>query len=262
MEAGKLLLEAAKESAEQMAPPLRTKKLYVMAALEIAAFKERSLRAEVGQGTATSRATRLATRAGQTLQGATRGAGNATQQTLAGLMKMDGAELAMREVGSAWDGALAYHFWLMAHRALYEANFEAAMLAAAVAQRVEGLLGTREVNSVLALSAFYAGYLRQCSRAFTRLQLLEGGRGKEAEALTELAFAVFSRQKPEDPSDGFDVDALREADVRSAVCIASAEPLDGRPTVRCRTCGHSMLSEYAMGHVACPLCHSRTDVPT
>lgn len=94
MEAAKLLLEAARESVTSMAPPLRIKKLYVLAALEVDAFKERSLRAEVGGvAGATSRATRLATRAGQTLQGEATRAGNATQQTLAGLMKMDASEV-------------------------------------------------------------------------------------------------------------------------------------------------------------------------
>ena len=95
LEAAKLLLEVAREAGERGAPPLRMKKLHVLAALEVEAFKRRSLAAEVGGAAAgvTSRATRLATRAGQTMVGAGARGGNATQQTLAGLMKADASEV-------------------------------------------------------------------------------------------------------------------------------------------------------------------------
>ena len=98
-------------------------------------------------------------------------------------------------MGSAWDGALAWHFWLMALRGIYEGDFEGGMRAAIHLVKFESALGAREVHSVLALTSFYAGYMGECSRAFTRLQLMGGGKGAEAEALTELAFAIFTQHQ-------------------------------------------------------------------
>lgn len=48
----------------------------------------------------------------------------------AGLVELDAAGAAGSGAGpavSAWHGALAYHFWLLAHRQLYAGNTDAAM---------------------------------------------------------------------------------------------------------------------------------------
>jgi WD repeat-containing protein 35 len=297
-EAAKLLLGVAKESATSAAgvhAPLRTKKLYVLAALEMEQAKRRALVADVGVsagagggggttalGTGVpvaNRATRLATRAGQTLAGSQQVGGRqhttaaATQQTLAGLMKMDATDMSLREAGvGAWQGALAYHFWLLAHRGVYEGTdvtrgFEPAMYAALQAARYEDILGVKETSSVLVLTSYYAGYLGVCSRALTRLQLLEGLTEAEQQHYRDLAFALFTQQAPEDPPGSPRMEELASRDVLTGVCVASGEPLPtlstkGETTVdatlvaKCKTCGFSSLKRYVVGRLACPLCHA------
>jgi K+-sensing histidine kinase KdpD len=99
-EAAKLLVDTATKLAQQRAPPLQIKKLYVLAALEVEAFKRKALAGAGGDG-ATAAATLLGTSAGLTAAtaagppGTTRGAGRtagtvvpaqtaAAAQTLAG----------------------------------------------------------------------------------------------------------------------------------------------------------------------------------
>jgi hypothetical protein len=99
-EAAKLLVDTATKLAQQRAPPLQIKKLYVLAALEVEAFKRKALAGAGGDG-ATAAATPLGTAAGLTAAtaagppGTTRGPGRtagtvvpaqtaAAAQTLAG----------------------------------------------------------------------------------------------------------------------------------------------------------------------------------
>jgi hypothetical protein len=68
-EAAKLLVDTALKLAQQRAPPLQIKKLYVLAALEVEAFKRKAL-AGAGTNGATAAATLLGTGAGVTAAGA------------------------------------------------------------------------------------------------------------------------------------------------------------------------------------------------
>lgn len=74
-EAAKLLVDTAAQLAAQKAPPLQIKKLYVLAALEVEAFRKKAL-AVAGSNGATAAATLLGTGAS-----ATRGAGRTVAAT-------------------------------------------------------------------------------------------------------------------------------------------------------------------------------------
>jgi WD repeat-containing protein 35 len=96
--------------------------------------------------------------------------------TLAGLMTLDASALSGGAgadgvlEGGSWHGAEAYHFWLLAHRQLYQANVDGAMRTALHLRSYEDVLAPAEVYSFLALAAFYNQYYGQCSKV--------GGPGK------------------------------------------------------------------------------------
>ncbi len=81
MEAARLLGQLATEASSSRAPPLRLKKLHVLAALEVEAFRARSLEAGDLQATLTGRPTVAGTGSGAK---ATKAAHTQAAQTLAG----------------------------------------------------------------------------------------------------------------------------------------------------------------------------------
>jgi len=69
-----------------------------------------------------------------------------------------------RAFDSAWRGAEAYHFWLLAHRQLYSGQVEAALRTALTLRSYEDILEATEVWSFLALAAFYSRFYGTCSK--------------------------------------------------------------------------------------------------
>lgn len=84
-------------------------------------------------------------------------------------MTLESAVSGEAGVDSAWRGAEAYHFWLLAHRQLYAGNVDLAMRTALHLREYEDLLDPVEIYSFLALAAFYNQFFGQCSKV--------GGRG-------------------------------------------------------------------------------------
>jgi WD repeat-containing protein 35 len=59
-------------------------------------------------------------------------------------------------------------------------------------------LSTKEVYSIVAIACFFNQCFRQCSKAFVKLERLEGLTEKEREAYENLAIQLFSRNPPQD----------------------------------------------------------------
>ena len=110
--------------------------------------------------------------------------------------------------------------------------------------------------SVLALAAYFAGFMGVCSRAVSRLESMSGLSAKERDNFRNFAFAIFSKNKTEDPP-GVNAEALRTADVMTQVCIASGELLSSGEAVKCATCGFSSLAKHIASRICCPLCHAQ-----
>lgn len=86
-----------------------------------------------------------------------------------GLMTLESAAMS-GDVGvdSAWRGAEAYHFWLLAHRQLYSGQVDLAMRTALHLREYEDMLDPVEIYSFLALAAFYNQFFGQCSKVAAR----------------------------------------------------------------------------------------------
>jgi WD repeat-containing protein 35 len=182
-DAAKLLVQLANQAAKSKVQPLRCKKLYTMAAIEVDRFKARML-----------------DQAG--------GVQQSTMQTLASLMTHD---LALSGAGGpgnegledAWHGAEGYHFFLLAQRQLYAGQVEFAMKSALRLTEYEDILESRDIYSIVALASFYNKYYGQCSRAFIKLEGLTVGEGKdqvskeELERYKQLALSIFTKYPPQ-----------------------------------------------------------------
>ncbi|KAF8068393.1 Wdr35 [Scenedesmus sp. PABB004] len=302
-EAAKLLVDMAQQLASQRAPPLAIKKLYVLAALEVEAFKCKALAGAGGDG-ASAAATLLgapgATTRGGPPGATTRGgppgaptrgghavatagaappatATAAAAHTLAGLMTLEAAAAGgeMRGLDGAWRGAEAYHFWLLAHRQLYDGQVDAALRTALRLRAYDDLLGAADVWAFLALVGFYARFYGTCSKAFVKLESLPGLPREAREAYADLAMSIFTAHPPADPASlaegrdaGGGAAAGREARAqhegllddlasdKDQVCVASGKAVRDAPAVRCRTCKHAAIVTELAGQRACPLCHS------
>ena len=231
MESARLLQGLAKEATERGAEPLRCKKLYVLAALEIEAFRQRTVGVAMVDASAAA-------------------------ATLDGLMQHEaavvGGEVATQ---GAWRGAEAYHLWLLAHRQMYSGDAEAALQTALQLGDYEDILPARDLWSFVALAAVCCKHYGCASRAFIKLESLPGEAERVLEAARETALRVFTRFPPHDPK-GSRLGLPPEGELQSSVCMISGRPVALGDATTCRTCKHVMLNAEMAGRVACPLCHA------
>ncbi|KAG2494620.1 hypothetical protein HYH03_007139 [Edaphochlamys debaryana] len=273
MEAARLLQDLAKKCAAQKVHPMRVKKLYVLAALEIEKFKKRTL--EVS-GEAKGAAALLGGGPSATTSTATMAATAA--QTLAGLMTLEHVVAGESGVDSAWRGAEAYHFWLLAHRQLYGGNVDLAMRTALHLREYEDLLDPLEIYSFLALAAFYNQFFGQCSKAFIKLESMPSIPTDKRESFADLAMSIFLKHPPADPrklretaekkapavATGSSLDALLEdlSAGRDQICVASGRIVRDGNVLRCKCCKHLSITHELHGGTNCPLCHTPLPMPT
>lgn len=103
-EAARLLVDTALQLAQQRAPPLQIKKLYVLAALEIEAFKKKAM-AGAGSNGATAAATMLGTAGAVTTAGppgTTRAAGRGATTKMPAQTATAAQTLAGRNISQAF----------------------------------------------------------------------------------------------------------------------------------------------------------------
>merc|ERR1712167_464821 len=110
-DAAKLLCTLAEESVKNKGNYIQAKKLFVLAGLELERFKNETLNMST-----------------MTMTGAT--AAETTAATLDTLMTLDTAVGSSKVLDARWKGAEAIHFYLLAHRQLYDGNVDGAMITA------------------------------------------------------------------------------------------------------------------------------------
>jgi len=244
-DAAKLLSKLGEDEGTARVHPLRAKKLFVMAALEVERMRKRMM-------------------ANTTAPDATRTAA----QTLDSLMTQDTATGGDKWLDSSWRGAEAYHFLLLCQRQLYGAQPLEAMRTALRLREYETILPPAEIYALVALTAFYSKYYGQCSKAFIRLQAMKELPAHKKGAIDKLALAIFTRYSPQDPAtrrytchacNG----AIRDFDTRCGQC-GTAYPactFSGRPILdtaeagHCKACKRRFIKSEARQKRNCALCH-------
>jgi len=243
-DAARLLSKIGAEVGSSRMNPLRAKKLFVMAALEIERMRKKMLSSQAPEG----------------------GTQNAAQ-TLDSLVNQDQATGGDKWLDSAWRGAEAYHFLLLAQRQLYSGYPAEAMRTALRLKEYDGVLTPEEIYSLIALTAFYSKFYGQCSKAFVKLQALELPEIKKAE-VNKLALAIFTRYAPADPttrradcpncgSRCQDWDAhCGDCGSHFPACVISGKSLlEPHLTIMCRSCKHRFYEAEVRGLRNCALCH-------
>nr|XP_012150631.1 PREDICTED: WD repeat-containing protein 35 isoform X2 [Megachile rotundata] len=238
LEAAKLLFQLAEEQAKSRTNPLRTKKIYVLAALLI----EDHI--------------------------------NITPATKGGrsniVMGLTENNEDTRVIENAWRGAEAYHFLLLAHRQIYSGNFDAAMKTALRLREYEDILQPEDIYCLLALSSAVNHAFAVCSKAFIKLESLEIISESAREEYEDLAVDIFTKHSPKDVRNSKAECANCETlipdwcvacpncSTRFPPCIISGKPLmDLGNAWICTVCRHHVATERDVVNInACPLCHS------
>ena len=174
-EVASLLTQLAKTSAAGKVCPLRVKKLYVLAALEVTKFRQKALTADI------STATRGTSAHEQT----------AAAQTLDGLMTLDQVASENAATEGSWRGAEAYHFWLLAHRQLYDGQFEYARRTSLILQDFEDLLDPIDIYCFIAIACYYSRHYGRCSKAFMKLESFPEMSREKLDSYSDLATSFF-----------------------------------------------------------------------
>jgi len=245
-DAAKLLSKLGEEEGASRVNPLRAKKLFVMAALEVERMRNRMM-------------------ANTTAPDATRTAA----QTLESLMTQDTATGHEKSLDSSWKGAEAYHFLLLCQRQLYSGFVTESLRTALRLREYETVLPPAEIYALIALTAFYAKYYGQCSKAFIRLQAMKELPAHKKAAIDKLALGIFTRYSPQDPATrryscpqchsnikDFDTRCPSTGTVYPA-CIFSGKPiLDSGEAAQCKKCKRRFLKSEARNKRNCALCHT------
>lgn len=238
LEAAKLLMKLAEEQAKGRTNPLRVKKTFVLAALLI---EDHINSTPIAKGTRSNIIMGLA---------------ESNEDT--------------RVIETAWRGAEAYHFLLLAHKQLYEGNYDAAMKTSLRLREYEDFLETEDIYCLLALSSCLNQAFATCSKAFIKLEALEKISDTKREEYEELALNIFMEHNPKDTKNSKAECVSCESLIpdwcvscpncmtRFPACVVSGKPImDSSTSWACTVCKHHSASERDVVNIrACPLCHS------
>lgn len=246
-EAAKILNKIASDLGKTQANPLTMKKIYVMAALEVDSYKKRVIESQIT------------------------GTGN-TVRTLDSLITSDINTMSDKALDNPWRGAEAYHFYLLAQKQLYEGDYQSALKTSLRLAEYENILETKDIYSLIALSAFFSGYFKECSKAFVKLENLPGQSEEERILYEDLAVSIFLKHPPRDPKANMvkcpgknctnsvadTVTNCSDCGSNFPACMVSGRPIMEKTYVQCMNCKHKAIeSELQRLRVkTCPLCHS------
>ncbi|KAI8851579.1 hypothetical protein BC829DRAFT_431088 [Chytridium lagenaria] len=164
-----ILLE--KEASKAGKNPLKLKKLYVLAALEVERYHQLNKVKELVQ-----------------------------ISPLEGLLAEDRKNNDdTKFLDNVWRGAEAYHYYLLAQRQFYAGNASAAMKTASHLVNYDDILDPKVTNALLALVSFHNNCFHTCSTAFIKLETLPKSTEAEKETFENLALNIFTKYPPQDP---------------------------------------------------------------
>lgn len=136
-------------------------------------------------------------------------------------------------------------------------------------------LSTKEVYSIVAIACLFNECYRDCSKAFVKLERLEGLSNEEREKYENLAFQLFSRHPPQNRKQSeincpksdcnaiiteYDINC-KECGSHFSPCIASGSSILLKDYVTCKTCKHKSKGDSikALKLRHCTLCHGKID---
>ena len=195
------------------------------------------------------------------------------KNTLTSLLREDESLIAaaaiFRAVDRPWRGAEAFHFYILAHKHLYDGNVDYAMRAAYCLLDFDDLLGAEPVFSLLALTACANRSFALCSKALLRLETLESLDDSQRDAYQSLAISIFSQFSPKESKNVPKAECTHcetlipdylsvcpSCNTSFKICTATAKPImDPSLAWTCKLCQHSAFKTEINTLDHCPLCH-------
>ncbi|XP_033121645.1 WD repeat-containing protein 35-like isoform X2 [Anneissia japonica] len=248
LEAAKLMFQIAEENAKKKVKPLRTKKMYTLAALLIENYHEKM---------------KLSSR----LKAKNRKGADASS-ALAGLLEEDAvASGDTKFIDNAWRGAEAYHFFLLAQRQLYQGYVDASMKTALYLCEFDDIIPAADIHSLLGLAACANRAFGTCSKAFIKLESLESLTQEQRQQYEELALEIFTKHPPKDSrtnkaecnSCGSMIpdwsSVCPSCDTKFSRCIVTGRPIMDYQSWSCAACKHRAYDDEIRNFSTCPLCH-------
>ncbi|XP_071961535.1 WD repeat-containing protein 35-like isoform X2 [Antedon mediterranea] len=249
LEAAKLMFQIAEEYSKKKVKPLRTKKMYTLAALLIENYHEKM---------------KLSSR----LKSKSRKGADASS-ALAGLLEEDAvASGDTKFIDNAWRGAEAYHFFLLAQRQLYQGYVDASMRTALYLCEFDDVIPASDIHSLLGLAACANRAFGTCSKAFIKLESLESLTQEQRQHYEELALDIFTKHAPKDlrtnasecSSCGSMIpdwsSVCPSCDTKFSRCIMTGRPLMDYQSWSCGVCKHRAYDDEIRSVSTCPLCHA------
>ena len=215
-EAAQLLIDIACKAAKRREAPMRIKKIFVLAALEVESFRKSVLSADetggMGGGVGIAASMPFSSMPSSGLDSTGPGGADTSIPvgggvSLNGLMALSTSgddNLAMQ---SPWRGAEIVHFWILAHRLLYDGKFldameTASLIAEAKLQQpgssVSGIVDDEELQAFIALAAFYSRKFGACSRALMKLESMPDLSNDHRGEYANTAVEIFTRHPATD----------------------------------------------------------------
>jgi WD repeat-containing protein 35 len=245
MEAAKLLVKLGHEAGTVSLQPMKAKKLYVFAGLEVESVKRRLLDTDSGKS---------------------------ASMALTNLMEVSsGHDRALIE--NVWRGAEAYHFFLLCQRQLAQEQYTEAMNTALRLMNYDDILPLKQTYSLIALVGLYSQDYRSCSKAFTKLETAFDSVHDYRDALSKLAVNIFTRYSPTNqpaqtkhkcencshPAQDYESKCHR-CHSPFYVCVATGRNIFKESYWTCTSCKHRALEQVMYKKLHCPLCHNPIDL--
>eukprot|EP00050_Salpingoeca_kvevrii_P018636 m.76510 g.76510 ORF g.76510 m.76510 type:complete len:1153 (+) comp8114_c0_seq1:167-3625(+) len=230
LDAAKLLFQVAANVGGQ-SNPLRAKKIYVLAALQVEAYHNFH-----------------------------RGS-DSTRAALDGLLSEDTQSQAQSKlIDNAWRGAEAFHFLLLAQRQLNQRQYAPSLFSAMRLTEYDDILDPVLAYSVLALAAIANQCYGICSRAFIKLESLPGLSEKQRAAYEALSMQIFTKHQPVDSDIGVQalgmMNSAEYSSSASTYSIVTGRPILSNEYWLCSVCKHRAAANEIMHLSTCPLCHA------
>ncbi|KAJ8969636.1 hypothetical protein NQ317_009651 [Molorchus minor] len=159
---------------------------------------------------------------------------------------------------TAWKGAEAYHYYMLAHRLLYAGKLHDALCVAYKLQQYNDYIPESDIYSLLTLTACLDRSFAICSKALMKLKSLKNLSNAEINQYSKLAWEIFRQNEPINMKKSLNT-MCPNCKIHFPTCIASGQSIIGVSIWFCQSCRHPAVERKMSIQNTCPLCHSKNE---
>ncbi|XP_060515869.1 WD repeat-containing protein 35 isoform X2 [Cylas formicarius] len=172
---------------------------------------------------------------------------------------------------TAWKGAEAYHYYMLAQSQLYNGKLHDALCISYKLQDYVDFISEEEVYSLLALAACLDRSFAICSKALMKLKTLKNVTPSDEIQYKKLAWDIFRQNEPVNVKkkmikcDNCETSiqdwntVCSNCKIHFPTCVVTGISIVGTPMWFCKTCKHPASQRKIEFLNSCPLCHAKYD---